>query len=395
MARSYDIITVGGGIAASSLAKAMAERGAKVLVLERERRFKDRVRGEAVVPWGVAEANELGICRILTEKCAHEVPHVEMGSGLRDLKATTPQQLPLLSFPHQAMQETLLAAAEDAGVEVRRGVSVQRVEGGTEPAVLVNGSGLERISARLVIVADGRGSAVRKQTGFSVSEQGNAYYMAGVLLINVHASAEIMHAIFNPELGTWTGLIPQAGGLFRAYFTYPKTMGYRIQGESMLDLFIRESAKAYPPMGDFCAGAKSAGPLASFDASDDWVEEPYRDGVALVGDAAATTDPTFGQGLSFALRAARVLRDELTNNSNWEVAGRHYAEQHRQSFHACHAVEGWMRTLFQDPSPEAAELRTRAMPMIAEDPTRVPDHILSGPDLPVNAQVRARLFGEC
>ena len=395
MTRSYDIITVGGGIAASSLAMAMAGQGAKVLVLEREKQFKDRVRGEAVVPWGVAEANELGICRVLKEKCAHEVPHVEMGSGSRDLKATTPQQLPLLSFPHQAMQETLLAAAEHAGVEVRRGISVHRVEGGIEPAVLVNGSGVERISARLVIVADGRGSATRKQIGFSVSEQSNAYYMAGVLLTNVHASTEIMHAIFNPELGTWTGLIPQAGGLFRAYFTYPKTMGYRIQGESKLDLFIRESARGYPPMADFCASAKSAGPLASFDASDDWVEEPYHDGVALVGDAAATTDPTFGHGLSFALRAARVLRDELTNNSDWEVAGRRYAEQHRSSFHACHEVERWMRTLFQDPSTEAAELRTRAMPMIAEDPTRVPDHILSGPDLPLNSQVRARMFGEC
>jgi menaquinone-9 beta-reductase len=38
-ARSYDIITVGGGIAASSLAMAMAGRGAKVLVLEREKQF--------------------------------------------------------------------------------------------------------------------------------------------------------------------------------------------------------------------------------------------------------------------------------------------------------------------------------------------------------------------
>ena len=54
-----------------------------------------------------------------------------------------------------------------------------------------------------------------------------------------------------------------------------------------------------------------------------------------------------------------------------------------------------MRNLFQDPSPEAAGLRTRLMPLISEDPTRVPDHILSGPDLPLNAQVRARFFGEC
>lgn len=394
-ARSYDIITVGGGIAASALAKAMAGRGAKVLVLERERQFKDRVRGEAVVSWGVAEANELGICGLLKDKCAHEVPQVEAGSGLRDLRATTLHRLPLLSFPHQVMQETLLAAAENAGAEVRRGVRVEHVEPGVEPTVVVDGQSHERISARLVVAADGRDSAVRKWAGFSVCEQSNDLYMAGVLLTNVHASTEIMYAVFNPEIGTWTGLIPQAGNQSRAYFVYPKTMGYRLHGESMLSQFIRESVRGYAPMADYLADAKSIGPLASFDASDKWVEHPYRDGVVLVGDAAATTDPTYGQGLSFALYAARVLRDELTNNSDWEAAGHRYAEQHQRSFHACHVVEGWFRTLFQDPSPESAALRKRAMPLIAEDPTRVPDHIFGGPDLPLNEQVRARLFGEC
>ncbi len=393
--RSYDIITVGGGIAASALAKAMAGRGAKVLVLEREKQFKDRVRGEAIVSWGVAEANELGVSTPLMEKCAHEVPHVEGGAGLRDLRATTRQHLPLLSFPHQIMQETLLGAAENAGAEVRRGVGVERVECGVEPAVVVNGHSHERISARLVVGADGRDSAVRKWAGFSFCEQSNDYYMAGVLLTNARASKETMYAVFNPEIGTWTGLIPQAGDQSRAYFVYPKTMGYRLQGESMLASFIRESAKGYAPVADYFADAKSVGPLASFDASDKWVEHPYRDGVVLVGDAAATTDPTYGQGLSFALRAARVLRDELTNDSDWDAAGHRYAEQHQRSFHACHMIEGWFRRLFQDPSPEAAALRTKAMPLIAEDPTRVPDHIFSGPDLPVNEQVRARLFGEC
>jgi len=219
--------------------------------------------------------------------------------------------------------------------------------------------------------------------------------MAGVLLTNVRASTEIMYAVFNPEIGTWTGLIPQAGGQFRAYFVYPKTLGYRLQGEAMLGLFIRESAKGYPPLAEYFADAKSAGPLASFDVSDHWVDHPYREGVVLVGDAAATSDPTYGQGLSFSLHAARVLRDELTNSSDWDAAGHRYAEQHQQSFHACHMVEGWFRTLFQDPSPEGAALRTKAMPLIAEDPKRVPDHIFSGPGLPLNEQVRARLFGEC
>ena len=74
----------------------MAERRAKVLVLEREKQFKDRVRGEAIVPWGVAEANELGISRLLKETCAHDVPYLEAGSGLRDLRTTTQQRVPLL-----------------------------------------------------------------------------------------------------------------------------------------------------------------------------------------------------------------------------------------------------------------------------------------------------------
>jgi menaquinone-9 beta-reductase len=225
-AQSYDIITVGGGIAASSLAKAMAGRGAKVLVLEREKQFKDRVRGEGVVSWGVAEADALGIRHLLKQKCAQEVPFVEAGSGLRDLRTTTVQQLPILSFPHQVMQETLLAAAENAGAEVRRGVSVEHIEGGTEPAVVMNGYSHERISARLMVAADGRGSAARKWAGFSVSEQINDYYMAGVLLTNVRAPKETMYFVFNPELGTCSGLIPLTGDRYRAYFMYPKTTGY-------------------------------------------------------------------------------------------------------------------------------------------------------------------------
>ena len=36
MTTDYDIITVGGGVGGSGIAKAMAERGYRVLVLERE-----------------------------------------------------------------------------------------------------------------------------------------------------------------------------------------------------------------------------------------------------------------------------------------------------------------------------------------------------------------------
>jgi choline dehydrogenase-like flavoprotein len=69
----YDIITVGGGLGGSALAKAMAEHGARVLVLEREKQFEDRVRGEGMHAWGVPEAKALGIYELLPPaalKCA-------------------------------------------------------------------------------------------------------------------------------------------------------------------------------------------------------------------------------------------------------------------------------------------------------------------------------------
>src|SRR5713101_3613094 len=182
-ASRYDLVTVGGGLGASALARAMAERGAKVLVIEQERRFRDRVRGEYICPWGVAEARDLGILEILRRSCASELPWADLGFGPRNLVETTPQQLPGLSFSHPEMQETLLAAAENAGAVVRRGVSVQQIEPGPRPRVMTMQNGhAETISARLVTAADGRNSVARKWLGFTTKMSGDPFLFSGVLL---------------------------------------------------------------------------------------------------------------------------------------------------------------------------------------------------------------------
>ena len=94
---TYDIIAVGGGLGGATLAKVMAERGARVLVLERERQFRDRVRGEVMVSWGAAEARELGIYKLLLDTCGRELRWFAMSIGPeseppRDLTTTTPQR---------------------------------------------------------------------------------------------------------------------------------------------------------------------------------------------------------------------------------------------------------------------------------------------------------------
>ena len=54
---------VGGGIAGSALA---ARRGLGVTMLEQQRVYQDRVRGEFLPVWGVSEAQTLGLADVLS-----------------------------------------------------------------------------------------------------------------------------------------------------------------------------------------------------------------------------------------------------------------------------------------------------------------------------------------
>ncbi|MCH8816031.1 MAG: FAD-dependent monooxygenase, partial [Chloroflexi bacterium] len=140
MPDKYDIVTVGGGLGGASLARSMALEGRRVLVLERETEFKDRVRGEQLSSWGSGEARELGVYDLLLGTCASEMRYWDVYVGPnriqhRDLTETTPTGLPNLAFFHPEMQETLVAEAEKAGAEVRRGARVRDVQRGETPTV--------------------------------------------------------------------------------------------------------------------------------------------------------------------------------------------------------------------------------------------------------------------
>jgi menaquinone-9 beta-reductase len=390
----YDLIVVGGGLGGAVLARTMAKAGATVLVLEQEERFRDRVRGEFMQPWGVADAQQLGIADLLQSSGCY-VSHLETGLGpARDLPATTPQGLPGLGFSHPEMQETLLEAAANAGAEVRRGVGVTGIEPGQPPRVQFKQSGNSKsLSARMVVAADGRNSPARKWAGFAVTYQQHPFLFAGVLLSGLAMPHHLAHYCFNPATGMVAAIVYQGKDRFRAYLGYPSD-GDRLQGEQSLPPFLEHSRRTTVFPNFYDGDLRCIGPLASFSCSEDWVEHSYQNGVALVGDAAATSDPVFGQGMSLTLRDVRTLSNKLLATSDWDSAGHDYAREHQRYFSVIHTSCMWLRQVLMEQGAEADRLRATAMPLIAEDPTRIPDHIISGPELPIHDSVRARFFGE-
>ena len=114
---NVDVVTIGGGIGGAALATAVARSGRAVLVLEREARFKDRVRGENILPWGVAAARRLGILDDLIAAGGRLVPFFNtyfMGTQTqhRPFPATTPGGDATLNIYHPDLQEALLSAAQ-------------------------------------------------------------------------------------------------------------------------------------------------------------------------------------------------------------------------------------------------------------------------------------------
>jgi 2-polyprenyl-6-methoxyphenol hydroxylase-like FAD-dependent oxidoreductase len=193
----YDIIVIGGGLGGSTLARAMAAQGAKVLILEAEAQFRDRVRGEWLAPWGVVEAKKLGIYDIMRAAGGHELRYWSTEGALqtpRDLQATTKSGESSLAFYHPAVQEALLQAALQAGAEVRRPVVARLLyEDGRIAVAVQSKAGTTLIQARLIVAADGRNSRTRSRAGFTVRRDPEELLMAGVRFTEMPVPEHAVH----------------------------------------------------------------------------------------------------------------------------------------------------------------------------------------------------------
>jgi 2-polyprenyl-6-methoxyphenol hydroxylase-like FAD-dependent oxidoreductase len=395
---TYDAIIVGAGLAGASLAKNLAERGYRVLVFEREARFKDRVRGEGMYPWGVSAARALGVYDHLASTCGKQTRWVRtwVGGELfaeRDLAGTCPHGLGMFNFYHPAMQEALLELAEKSGASIRRAVAVKRVIPGNPPRVqFEDDGGSVSLEARIIVGADGRNSQVRSWGGFQVQRDPDRLIIAGLLLEGTSVPDDAGHFGVGPDGATF--IAPLGGKRARAYFMYRKADGVRhLSGDQKIGQFLESLLRAGVPTAWF-HGVRAAGPLAEFNGTDHWVDEPAHNGVVLIGDAAAASDPDFGAGLSLTLLDVLHLRDCLCSTPDWSEGITRYAQEHDRCYAAFHEVERCWAKLLWDVGTEADERRARVLHWVLTEPKEVPDIFGLGPDSPIDERARRLFFGE-
>ena len=317
-----EVVIVGAGIGGSALATVLARAGIGVLLLEKTKQHKDVVRGEWMAPWGVLEAQELGLLDLYEAAGANRpLVHQSFNDftdgpvGELDLTEAMPALPVCLGHPRAC--DLLNEAAVSAGAELVRGITGLSVEPGTPPKVSyqLNGERFD-LQPRLVVGADGRNGVVARQIGCRVTQDEEHHLFSGMLVEGADEWPDHLQVIAT-EGDVNVLAFPQGEGKVRIYLGWPKEERSLLVGPEGPQRFLERWQLDCVPQSDTIVKANPASPCIAYPNFDAWVDNPVREGVVLIGDAAGRNDPIIGQGLSITHRDVRMVRDALLGNQVW------------------------------------------------------------------------------
>jgi len=171
-------------------------------------------------------------------------------------------------------------------------------------ARLVDG---RRITARLLVAADGRGSKIRREAGIAIATAG--YGQTGIVCTVAHERPHrgVAHERFLPA-GPFA-ILPMTGNRSSLVWTEHADLAPAIMA---LDdaAFGFEMARRF---GDFLGALEVVGPRWSYPLSLLLAERYVDARLALVGDAAHAIHPIAGQGLNLGLRDVAALAETIVD----------------------------------------------------------------------------------
>lgn len=319
----FDVIVAGAGPAGAVTALGLARRGQRVLLLDRKDFPRAKPCGDCLSPEATRVLDRLGLLAAVDALAPARLRGWRIwspdGASFRGAFATAARfdarVSTAIAVPREKLDAALLAAALDAGVELRAPMRVEQLiaeDGRCTGVVARAGAGRYHVRARLVVGADGLRSVVARRAGATrppgplrkVSFTLHPRLPAGF----THADGE-MHVVE----GGCIGLAPvEARDLAVHNLTFvadARAAGAQARRDPML--LMRSLLARAPGLRDRLptlhdAIARCGAPLASgpFDRP---VRFVVGKGLALVGDAAGYYDPFTGQGVYQALAGAERL----------------------------------------------------------------------------------------
>jgi 2-polyprenyl-6-methoxyphenol hydroxylase-like FAD-dependent oxidoreductase len=375
----------------------LARGGLGVLVVEKEARFRDRIRGEGTWPWGVAEARRAGLADLLDAAGTVEMrafKRYENGQPVETIwERPAPDDIPGLGFYHPRFQEAAFAWAEAQGATTIRPAKAIKFSRNGRPSLSVAIDGTEsEFTARLIVGADGKLSMTRRWTGGESVADPENHRMGGVLVSGAVYDREWDNVAWVPvEAVNWFAAGPEMTRL------YLVMTAKRLQETGVDRSFaaLLAFAAAHAPEGAL-QDVEQQGPIGFFPNNDMWASRIAGNDVVLIGDAAGAPDPTQGQGTALLFHDVRALSELLLSESNWETAIEEFAERRRRAFAVIRGVDCWHNVFF-DTSEEAARLREGHQRARQYDPTvgGFSSLEVNGPaGLVADEAARRRFFGE-
>jgi menaquinone-9 beta-reductase len=304
MSESFDVIVVGARCAGAPLATLLARRGLRVCVVDKAQFPSDTPSSHGIQPTGVEVLKRLGVLDSLL-RLAPPIHRLRMVFGdvavpTADVVAIT--GAPGLSVRRITLDAILVAAAREAGAEVRAGTAVTGlVAEGDRVAGVRTKSG--ELRAPLVVGADGTRSAVARLVG---AAEYNPTPCGRVFMWAYFEADPSDGEMWIGKLGDHTYLcMPTDGGLsLVAVCPSAERLGeVRTDREAAFEAGLR----GWPELRAGVAGGRRVGPVRTMANMRGFFRRSAGPGWALVGDAGHFKDPTPGQGMADALRQAEKL----------------------------------------------------------------------------------------